>query len=59
MLESIDSIIDLATSAWAWFLTRPLPIRILVGAAGLAVLWVLWIVLRVTLFALRILFRIF
>jgi len=41
----------------AWFLAQPLPVQILVGAAALAVLWFLWIVLRVTLVAFRAAFR--
>lgn len=38
-------------------LAQPMPMQILVGAVALAVLWVLWIVLRVTLVAFRAAFR--
>lgn len=57
MLEFIDRLIDLISAAQAWFLAQPLPLQVLVGAAALAVLWVLWIVLRVTLVAFRAAFR--
>ena len=57
MLEFIDRLIDLISAAQAWFLAQPLPLQVLVGAAALAVLWVWWIVLRVTLVAFRAAFR--
>jgi hypothetical protein len=38
-------------------MAQPLPLQILVGAVALAVLWVLWIILRVTLVAFRAAFR--
>ena len=57
MLESIDRVLDLVSAAQAWFLAQPLPLQVLVGAVALAVLWVLWIILRVTLVAFRAAFR--
>ena len=55
--EFIDRAFDLFSTASAWVLAQPLPIQILVGAAVLAVLWFLWIVLRVTMVAFRAAFR--
>ncbi len=57
MLVFIDRAVDLFSVAHAWFLAQPLPLQILVGAAALAVVWFLWIVLRVTLVAFRAAFR--
>lgn len=57
MLEYIDRALALFSTAQAWFLAQPLPLQILVGVCSLAVLWVLWIILRVTLGAFRIAFR--
>lgn len=53
MLELIDRASALFAAAPAWYLTQSVPLQILVGAVALAVLWVLWIVLRVTLVAFR------
>jgi hypothetical protein len=57
MLELIDKTFALFSAAQAWFLAQPMPIQIVVGAMAFAVLWVLWIVLRVTLVAFRAAFR--
>jgi hypothetical protein len=57
LLELIHKAAMLAGTLQAWLLGQPLPVQILVGAAALAVLWVLWIVLRVTLAAFRAAFR--
>jgi len=57
MLELIDRALALVSAAQTWFLAQPLPLQLLVGAGVLAVLWVLWIVLRVTLVAFRAAFR--
>ena len=57
MLESIDRALALFSAVQAWFLAQPMPMQILVGVVALAVLWVLWIVLRVTLVAFRAAFR--
>jgi hypothetical protein len=57
MLELIDKAGALIATMQAWFLTQSLPVQIVVGAAALAVLWFLWIVLRVTLIAFRATFR--
>ena len=57
MLENIDKALALFAAVQAWFLAQPLPLQILIGACALAVLWVLWIILRVTLGAFRIAFR--
>jgi hypothetical protein len=53
MLELIDRASALFSAAQTWFLAQPMPMQIVVGAVALAVLWVLWIVLRVTLAAFR------
>ncbi len=57
MLVLIDRVLALFSATQAWFLVQPLLVQILVGAATLAVLWFLWIVLRVTLVAFRAAFR--
>ena len=57
MLALIDRALTLVSAAQAWFLAQPMLLQIVVGAVALAVLWVLWIVLRVTLVALRAAFR--
>ena len=57
LLDFIDKAFALASTAQAWLLVQPMPLQILVGAVALAVLWVLWIVLRVTLVAFRAAFR--
>lgn len=41
----------------AWFDAQALPVQIVAGAVVLALLWVLWILLRVALVALRAAFR--
>ena len=53
MLEFIHRAVALFAAAQAWFLAQPMPMQIVVGAVALAVLWVLWIVLRVTLAVFR------
>jgi hypothetical protein len=57
MPDYIDRALALFSTAQAWVLAQPLPLQILIGVCALAVLWVLWILLRVTLGALRIAFR--
>ena len=57
MLELIDKAAGLVGAAQVWLLVQPLPVQVLVGAVALAVAWFLWIVLRVTLVALRAAFR--
>jgi hypothetical protein len=57
MFELIREIGGLIDGLQAWFLAQPLPVKILTGAAAIAVLWVLWIVLRVLLVAFRAAFR--
>jgi len=41
----------------AWIMVQPMILRLLIGAVALAVLWVIWIILRVFLLALRAAFR--
>jgi len=53
----LDQSVALVQLAHDWFLAQPLPVQVLAGALGLAVLWVLWILLRVVQFALRAAFR--
>jgi hypothetical protein len=57
MLEFIDRVMALVATALSWFIGQPLLVQVLVGAAALAMLWFLWIVLRVTLVAFRTAFR--
>ncbi len=57
MLESIDRALGIFSATQAWFLAQPRPMQVLVGVVALAVLWVLWIILRVTLVAFRAAFR--
>ena len=53
----IDRVLALFSAAQAWSLAQPLPLQLVVGAAALAVIWFLWIILRVTLVAFRAAFR--
>ena len=57
VLEFTHKAVILVGTLQAWFLGQPLPVQVVVGAAALAVLWVAWIVLRVTLAAFRATFR--
>jgi hypothetical protein len=57
MFELIHDAGTLVRTLEAWFLAQPLLLQVLVGAGALALLWVLWIVLRVFLVALRATFR--
>ncbi len=57
MPEPFDQLMQAYTLAAEWFLAQPLPVQVLAGAVGLAVLWVLSIILRVILVALRAAFR--
>jgi hypothetical protein len=57
MLDLVDRSIALLELAGSWITAQPLPIQVVAGAAGLAVLWVLSIILRVILVALRAAFR--
>jgi hypothetical protein len=53
MLEFIDRGLAVFSAVQAWFLALPMPMQIVVGLVALAVLWVLWIILRVTLAVFR------
>jgi len=57
MSELFDRAAVALQLAQDWFLVQPIPVQFVVGGVGLAVLWVLWIVLRVMLVALRATFR--
>ena len=57
MLEFIHTAAVLVAALHAWFLGQPLAVQVVVGAVALAVLWVVWIVVRVTLAACRAAFR--
>jgi hypothetical protein len=57
MGEQGDQWIRLFQLAGDWLLAQPLPVQVVAGAVGLAVLWVLWILLRVILVAFRAAFR--
>jgi hypothetical protein len=57
MFDLIRQAGQLLDAAHAWFLTQPLFLQILAGAGALAVLWVVWILVRVFLVALRAAFR--
>jgi hypothetical protein len=57
VFEIIRQAGQLLDAAHAWFLAQPLPMQVLAGAGSLAVLWVLWILIRVLLVALKAAFR--
>ncbi|MCG6859931.1 MAG: hypothetical protein LJE70_01385 [Chromatiaceae bacterium] len=57
MLENLGRSLVVLQLAQDWFLAQPLPIQVISGCVGLAVIWVLWILLRVILVALRAAFR--
>ncbi len=57
MLEFTHKAATLVGALHAWFLGLSLPVQIAAVAMTLAVLWVAWIVLRVTLAAFRSTFR--
>jgi hypothetical protein len=57
MLELMRSAASVVSTVEAWFLAQPLPLQVIMAAGALAVLWVLWIVLRVILVAFRAAFR--
>jgi hypothetical protein len=57
MLEFIREAAALVSALQTWYLGQPLPVQVLVGIVALAVFWVAWIVLRLTLGALRGAFR--
>lgn len=57
MFERIHQVGTLLRGAQEWFLAQPWPLQAGVAFGTLAVLWVLWIVLRVFLVALRAAFR--
>ncbi len=52
-----DQSLAMIQLAQEWFFAQSLPVQVLVGAVGLAVLWVCWILLRVILVAFRAAFR--
>jgi len=57
MLELMRDAAVWASAVHDWYLALPLPVQVLVAAVALAVLWVAWILLRLTLGALRGTFR--
>ena len=57
MLELMRNTLQLGEGAQAWFMDLPLMMQLLAGAGAIAVLWVVWIVLRMFLAALRTAFR--
>jgi hypothetical protein len=57
MLELIRSAASVVSTVETWFFAQPLPLQVIMAAGALAVLWVLWIVLRVILVAFRAAFR--
>jgi len=57
MLELMRDTANLIAAGQDWFLALPLPLQVLVGAGAVVLLWVLWIVVRVILVALRAAFR--
>lgn len=57
MLEFIDRVLDLNSTAPAWFLAQSLTLQVLARAVAPAVLRALWIILRLTLIACRAAFR--
>ncbi|MGA7982454.1 MAG: hypothetical protein WCA32_19810 [Chromatiaceae bacterium] len=57
MLELMRDAADLVAAGQVWYQAQPLPLQIGVAVGALAVLWVLWILLRVILVAFRATFR--
>ena len=57
MFDLIRDAGQLLDGMQAWFIAQPMVLRLVVGAGALAALWVLWILLRVLLVALRAAFR--
>ena len=57
MFDLIRQAGQLVDATHAWFLAQPLLLQVLAGAGALAVAWVLWILIRVLLIALRAAFR--
>jgi len=57
MVEQAERWIRLLQVTGDWLLAQPLPVQVVAGAVGLAVLWVSWILLRVILVAFRATFR--
>ena len=57
MPELLHQTIAVFELARDWLLAQPLPVQIVAGVVGLAVLWVLRIILRVILVAFRAAFR--
>ena len=57
MFELVGQSVAPYRLVWDWFLAQPLPVQVVAGAVGLAVLWVSWILVRVLLVALRAAFR--
>ena len=57
MFDLADRLVNFFQLAWDWLIAQPLPLQLGAAVSGLVVLWVLWILLRVTLAALRGAFR--
>jgi hypothetical protein len=57
ILEFIHAAAALVGVLHAWYLDQPLPVQVVVWVVALAVLWVAWLVLRLTLGVLRGAFR--
>ena len=57
MVDEADRWVRLFQLAADWLLVQPLPVQVVAGAVGLAVLWVAWILLRIILVATRATFR--
>ena len=57
MFELIHEAGQLIGAAHAWFMAQPMALKLLVGGCVMAVLWVVWIIIRVLLVALRATFR--
>lgn len=57
MVEFLDQAAEAFQLARSWFVAQPMLLQVVSGAAAFAVLWVIWILLRVVLVALRATFR--
>jgi hypothetical protein len=57
MFEFLRQAAVLMGAVQTWYLSQALPVQVVVAVVALAVLWVAWIVLRLTLGALRGAFR--
>jgi hypothetical protein len=57
MLDFVQEAAVVVGALPSWYLDQALPVQVIAGIVSLTVLWVIWVVLRLTLGALRGTFR--